>query len=251
MSPTRARRLACGLTLAGALMIASYIFSLATGTFELDIADLSASAMTVAFATVGALVAARHPSNAIGWIFLGVALFTGVSGLGRDFVECHLQDRGDPGRLVGAAAAYADVSWIPFVLVPVTFLLLLFPRGRLPSRRWRLVAWCAALGILGMLFTGLASAEALSDFPTIKNPFVIDSPVMGAREALSFLLLCVGILGSAAAAVVRFRRAGRVQRQQIKWLATEAALYALRGELRAVIASTMQPTHASIWTRAR
>jgi hypothetical protein len=64
-------------------------------------------------------------------------------------------------------------------------------------------------------------------------------------------LLCVGILGSVASAVVRFCCAGRVQRQQIKWPAAEVALDALRGEVRAVVASTMQPTHVSIWTRAR
>ncbi|MBA3860753.1 MAG: hypothetical protein H0X56_02160 [Solirubrobacterales bacterium] len=208
-------------------MIAGFVVYVATGTLESDPRDLFGSALLIAFTAVGALVALRHPRNAIGWIFLGVAMSIGVSVLAHAFVDYRLQDGADQNVLVGAAAAYADASWIPFVLIPATLLLLLFPDGKLPTRRWRIVAWCASAGIAGTLFTNGARPEPLGDFPTVRNPLAIDSPVMEPLLALSGLLVIVGMLGSVASVVVRFRRAGRLQRQQIKWLATAGAVVAV------------------------
>ena len=227
MSPRRARGLAWGLAaLALALQVAGNLGYVATGA-DFAIQTPFVSAIAIAFATVGALVATWQPRNAIGWIFLGVGVSAGFGAPAHSFVEYRLQSSPDPGALDGAAAAYADVSWIPFVLVPATFLLALFPDGHLPSRRWRYVAWSAAAGIALSLFSGTAGIESFSDYPTVKNPVFIDSQVMGPLEGLGFLLLMVGIVGSAASVVVRFRRAGRVERQQIKWLATASATVAV------------------------
>ncbi len=228
MSPARARWLAWGLaSLAVALLIGGYVVYFTTDAFEFVATDLLVPAITVAFAIVGALVASPHPRNAIGWIFLGVAVFTGLASIAYGFVEYRLQSDTDPGAFAGAAATYSEVSWVPFVLVPATFLLLLFPDGRLPSRRWRPIAWCAGAGIIGALFANGATPEPLAEFPTVQNPFAIDSPVMEPLMAISLLLLWVGILGSVVSVVVRFRRAERVQRQQIKWLATAGAVLAV------------------------
>ena len=153
-------------------------------------------------------------------------LSTALSGLAHSFVEYQLADGPDQRWLVGAAAAFSDVGWIPFVLVPATVLLLLFPDGQLVSRRWRFVARCAIAGIVLGLLTG-GAAEPLQDFPTVNNPFAIDSWVMEALTGLSFLLMIVGIVGSAASLVVRYRRAGHPEREQIKWLATAGVVVAV------------------------
>jgi len=228
MSPVRARPLAWGLaSLAMALLMGGLVVYATTDAFEFVATDLFLPAITVAFAIVGALVASRQPGNAIGWIFLGVAVFTGLASIAYGFVEYRLQSDTDPGAFTGAAAMYSEISWIPFVLVPGTFLLLLFPDGRLPSRRWRLIAWCAGAGILGALFINGTTAEPLESFPTVENPFAIDSPVMEPLMAISVLLLWIAVLGSVVSVVARFRRAERLQRQQIKWLATVGALLAV------------------------
>ena len=226
--PARAVGLAWSLAaLVVALQLGGHVALAFSDGIDIVVADLFVLALAIAFAAVGALVATRHPRNAIGWIFLGVAISTALSGLARDLVELSLHSDADPGPLVGAAAAYADISWMPFVLIPATLLLLLFPDGRLPSRRWRFVAWCAVAGIIGLVLTDGTDPEPLGDFPTVSNPFVIDSPLMEPLLALSALLLVVGIVGSVASLVGRFRRAEHMQRQQIKWLATAGAVVAV------------------------
>ena len=228
MSPTRAKQLGWGLAaLALTLQVASHVLAAFAGSAGFAVQDLFVTAIAFAFGTVGALVATRHPGNPIGWIFLGVAISTGLGGLAHGFAEYELQDGAAPSTLVGAAAAYADTSWVPFILVPATVLLLLFPDGRLPSRRWRFVGWCAVGGIAGVLFTGMVGSESIADFPGVKNPLVIDSPVMEPLMGLSGLLLLVGLFGSAASVAVRFRRAGHVERQQLKWLATAGSVVAV------------------------
>jgi len=224
VNSARTRRLAWGLVaLAVAMKLAGYIVALAGGALEFKVGDLFTLAITIAFAVLGALVAARHPRNAIGWIFLGVAVSTGFAGLGHGLVVNALESDPRPGGLIGATAAYSDTSWVPFILVPASVLLLLFPTGRLPSRRWRPVAWCAYGGIFLALVTGFLHPDG-GDFPTARNPLGVDGPAIEALTGLGFLLLAVGMIGSAISLVVRFRRSRGVERQQIKWLAAAGAL---------------------------
>ena len=229
MTPARMRWLAWGLAALGpALTIGGYaVLAAAGGRLSFGVSDILFSAITIAFLIVGALVAVRHPRNPIGWIFLGVAGSTGLAQLAYGFVEYRLQSDGDPGVTAGVAAAYAEVSWVPFVLVPATFLLLLFPDGHLPSRRWRPPAWCAGAGIVGVLFTTATTAEPLSEFPAVRNPFAIDSPVMEPLAALAFLLLIVGVVAAVVSVVARYHAAGNTQRQQIKWLGVSGAVLAV------------------------
>ena len=202
-------------------------------------ADLASLAQFAAFAIVGTLIASSHPRNAIGWICLGVALSGGLDVISGAIVALGLQSDADPGALVGAAAVYFEFSWLAYVMVPATFLLLLFPNGRLLSRRWGWVACCAAAGILGVLVTSAASPAPLSEFPSVANPFAIDSPLLEPLEIVSTLVMFVGIFGSVASLVVRFRRADRRQREQIKWLATAGAILAVTAPIDAALADVL------------
>jgi len=220
-------------------------------------ADLAYLAQCAAFAIVGTLIASSHTRNAIGWICLGVALSVGLDATSGALVSLRLQSDADPGALVGAAAVYYEVSFLAYVMVPATFLLLLFPNGRLLSRRWGWVACCAAAGILGVLVTSAASPAPLSEFPSVANPFAIDSPLLEPLEIVSTLVMFVGIFGSVASLVVRFRRADRRQREQIKWLATAGAILAVTAPIDAALAdvlgdaSTWQPRWRSWGCRSR
>ena len=103
--------------------------------------------IAVAYSTVGAIVASRRPDNRVGWIFCAAGLITGMLGFLTEYAIVALLAR--PGTLpAGQIAAWvASWIWVPFVGLISTFLLLLFPTGRLLSPRWRPVAWLGAAGI--------------------------------------------------------------------------------------------------------
>ncbi len=178
----------------------------------------------MAYATVGALIAARRPRNAVGWLLLSAALFTVAGSLGIDYAVYGLLTR--PGALPAAALANAlgvALRSMGFYLI-VTFLLLLFPTGHLPSPRWRWLAWLTlvvtALACLSqVLDEKLATGSAqLANFT---NPIgLIPTAAADALQTIfGFALTFVCIIGCSVSVVMRFRRAGGVERQQIKWLA--------------------------------
>jgi hypothetical protein len=231
MSARSNRRLAWGLAaLALAVTTAGVVLSLSTGndvSRGTEIFPLVVGAIAIVFAGVGALIATRQPDNAIGWLFLGAGVAAGIAGLASSYADYWVDDRPGPALLGETAAWYGSLSWIPWILVPATFLLLLFPDGRLLSRRWRPVAWCAALGIGGVFLTTGLTPGRLEDYPQVTNPYGLDSALLDPLTGLAFLLVAVGIVGSSASLVVRFRRARGELRQQIKWLAFAGVIAAV------------------------
>ena len=181
-------------------------------------------ATVLTFSVVGAIVASRQPRNAIGWLFCGVGLVLGINSLAGGYAEYRLSGGSDPGSLAETAAWFASWSWTLLVYVPTSFLLLLFPDGRLPSPRWRPVAWCAVLGLIGFLAGYTLNPGPLEDFPRIMNPYGVDSLILEAVAVAGAILASASMVASAISLIVRMRRAGRVERQQIKWLAYGGAL---------------------------
>src|SRR5215212_2325556 len=181
-------------------------------------------ATVLTFSVVGAIIASRQPRNAIGWLFCGVGLVMGINSLTGGYAEYRLSGGSPPGGLAETAAWFASWSWTLLVYVPTSFLLLLFPDGRLPSPRWRPVAWCAVLGLIGFVAGTALQAGPLGDFPQIMNPYGVESPILGAVAIAGAILASASMVASAVSLIVRMRRAGRVERQQIKWLAYGGAL---------------------------
>jgi hypothetical protein len=224
MSGRGSGRLAWGLAACAVLLMSgAEALALATGTGG-ELRDLFIWAIALVFSAVGALIASRHPGNAIGWLFLGAGVAAGVAAVASSYADYWVEARDGPVLLGKTAALYGDLSWIPWILVPSTFLLLLFPDGRLLSRRWRPVAWCAAAAIGGGFVAGALHAGPMEDRPQLTNPYGVESPLIDALQGLSFFLLFIGIVGSVASLILRFRRARGEQRQQIKWLAFAGAV---------------------------
>ena len=227
MSKRTAARLAWGLVgLTVALLGGSVILDVLggagwefTGAFILVIG--------LVFSGVGAVIAIRQPGNAIGWIFISAGVAAGLASLASAYADYWVADKGGSETIGEVAAAYSNVSWIPFILLPATFLLLLFPDGRPLSPRWRRIGWCAALGIAGTFVTSGVTPGTIEDYPQLENPYGVDSPLLDPLTALSFLVLLIGIVGSSASLIVRFRRATGEQRLQIKWLALAGAIAAV------------------------
>jgi hypothetical protein len=225
MSGRGSRRLAWGLAASTVLLMSSAeALALATGTGGDLGHDVFIWAIALVFSAVGALIASRRPGNAIGWLFLGAGVAAGVAALAGAYADYWVEARVGPALLSKTAALYGDLSWIPWILVPSTFLLLLFPDGRLLSRRWRPVAWCAAAAIGGGFVAGVLHAGHMEDRPQLTNPYGVESPLIDALQGLSWLLLVIAIVGSATSLILRFRRAHGEQRQQMKWLAFAGAV---------------------------
>src|SRR5215212_914901 len=181
-------------------------------------------ATVLTFSVVGAIIASRQPRNAIGWIFCGIGLVVSLNSLAGSYAVYSLAGGYGPWSLAETAAWFSSWSWTLWLYVPTTFLLLLFPDGRLPSPRWRPVGWCAALGVISFVAGYALSPGPLDEFPRITNPYGVESPILGAVTIAGALLASASMVASAVSLIVRTRRAGRVERQQIKWLAYGGAL---------------------------
>jgi signal transduction histidine kinase len=170
------------------------------------------------FPVVGALILARQPGNRIGALYLLMGLGAALSSLGSGYAEGVPPL---PGRewfaWLGQWAWVIGFGGLPFVL-------LLFPDGHLPSRRWRVVGWLAGLGALS-LAVGHMFTPQLVDHPGIENPLGVEAIVGTPLEegGIGWLLFVVAIPASATAMIVRFRRARGVERVQLKWLTASAA----------------------------
>ena len=217
-----------------ALVLALLVAALALGIGVESAFDLVGWHLLAAvLATIGLLVASRHPANPVGWLFLAMAVLQGVSELGQAYAE-----RAARSDLPAGEIAEWLNSWI-WVLQPTLMglVLLLFPAGRLPSRRWRLVPVLALSGCtLAMASFALSPWDPQDSAAYPENPFAVESPVVDVL-ALGFALLVITLLAGAASLVVRFRRARGAERQQLKWIASAASI----GPLIAVIGAWFWP----------
>jgi hypothetical protein len=232
LSSRDAARLAwtlCGLATA-ATLLASVLRILIAGASHDVPADLEAGAgdlvwpvVVFGFAFVGALIASRHPGNAVGWIFcLGAVAFS-LSGLAESYAVYTLF--ADPGGMLGGGEAMAWLSVWVWVLggVPLIILFpLLFPNGKLLSPRWRPVVG-VALAALVILSVGIALAPGrFDDLSPVENPYGVGGAAgdaFSAMQGLGWLLLILALIASAASLVLRFRRSRGVERLQLKWVA--------------------------------
>jgi hypothetical protein len=205
------------------------------------IGNLLILAPFLAFTIVGALIASRRPENPIGWICLVAGLFWTLIALGDQYTAYGLATTGvDP--FPAAVAALSQWLWVPPVGLLSIYLILFFPDGRLPSRRWRPLAWFSgAVMVLVSLAIALAPGP-LPDLGGVRNPFGLEGYpwIADATNDIPALLpLCT--LASALSLVLRYRRSGREEREQIKWIAFAGSFVGLMSLITVVSALIFAP----------
>jgi hypothetical protein len=179
--------------------------------------------------TVGAVLAGRRPAHPVGWLLLALGLSVAVDGVAGGYAVYGAVAR--PGELPAAreVAVYADTATL-MGRVCIAFVLLLTPTGSLPSARWR---WWARIAVVAP--TVLLGSKALlprplhPPFQSVPNPFaahVLVGPLMVVWGVAS-IVTSLGLVVAAASLVVRFRRAGGMERQQLRWVALTAGLSTL------------------------
>jgi hypothetical protein len=177
-----------------------------------------------AFAVVGALLVAKRSTNLIGWIMAAIAFMVAIFNAGGAYATYVMVTRGQPDALAVVGAWTANCYWFVMLALALFYLPMLFPDGRLLSRRWLPVAVVA-----GIAASGFVLPRAFMDtLPLNEAPgYEIDNPIgiegVGSVENLPIFgvllngLLVIAFVGTAASVVVRFRRSRGVERLQMKW----------------------------------
>ena len=191
----------------------------------------------VTCSTVGVIIACRRPDHPIGWLFCAVGLLAGVNHFCAEYAIYALLTQ--PDSLPGGRAAAWVASWCGMPAnALLVFVGLLFPDGRLPSRRWIPFAW---LNVVVAVVGTVAVAFLAGPIPTL-DP--IENPLgfKGARNLLGPVATLAGalergILGLLAVAslFLRLRRARGAEREQVKWLAYAASVVVIGAILTYVV----------------
>jgi hypothetical protein len=230
--PVVARSIAVALA-GGAVLttIAGTAMGLVDHVPDLLLVDVAVLAM----ATVGTLLAIRIPGNAIGWLLLVAALCLGIETLGISYMN--LSVKVASGTFPGTApAAWLYVLFGPGLAAILT-IPLVYPDGRLLSPRWR---WVVAMLVFASAtgFAHDAFRPGPMPYADFENPFgsadieryLPPADVIGVFAAVIYT-------GAIASVVVRYRRAGQLERLQLKWLIAVVALLVTAQALVAVLGS--------------
>jgi hypothetical protein len=191
---------------------------------------VAAIALCLTFPLVGWTILRHDPSNRLGWVYLAIGFFESLNVMASGYVIIAFRTGMGDAPLAVVLSWIAIWAWVPGFTLFATLGILLFPDGRLPTRRWWPVVALAAVALVLSLVPALASwpyrglpleqaialnAAPPSD-PTIEFAFNV--------EAVGQLVLLAAMIGSVAGMAVRFRRSVGVERQQLKWFTYGALL---------------------------
>src|SRR5215212_6389969 len=189
----------------------------------------------ISYAPVGALIASCHPENLVGWLLCLYGLVISISHFAAQYATYALLAQ--PDSLPAGEAMVWIVSWIlPILNGLQVFYILLFPTGRLPSRRWRWLGWLTVIYVVvGVILAAFSPGALLGFLGPIQNPLGIEGFSNIYYKALLFTMTSLLTLAAALAVFMRLRRAIGVERQQIKWFAYAAVATVSAGILAYII----------------
>jgi hypothetical protein len=222
--------LACGVALA--LLTAGLILLLSSSDGPLPEGYLSRREQMISLVgllgppLLGGLIAARRPSNPYSWLWSAYGLGWAVVGFNEAYVT-YMSANG-----AGMLRWLTPVAWVGiFAFGPLlgltALLLLLFPDGRPPSARWRWSAW--AISVVGLVTAVAVALLPVDEGSLVGNPVAMEGSIGSVAEFIANVgvtVLFLGVLLAAVSLLLRFRRAGGQQRQQLKWLAFGGAFLA-------------------------
>jgi hypothetical protein len=176
--------------------------------------------------TVGAIVASRRPENPVGWLLCLFGVAVGTSSFTSQYAIYALLVQ--PNSLpAGEAMAWIAAWQLPIIIGLQVSYILLFPTGRLPSRLWKWLAWLiVAFVLVGVILSAFSSDAYLGSLDPIRNPLGVEG-FTNVYKAVLYTMAPLLYLAIALAVFMRLRRAVGVERQQIKWFAYAAAIFAV------------------------
>jgi hypothetical protein len=226
----------CALSLAlTALSLLLLILNLSYPNTHLYEPWLDNTLTAVFYPTVGALVASSRPENPVGWLLCLYGLGTSIGYFCAEYAIYALL--AEPNSLPAGEAMAWILSWVLPILNGLTvFYILLFPTGRLPSRRWRWLGWLTVIYVVvGVILAAFSSGALLGILGPIQNPLGIEGFSNIYYKAVLFTMASLLTLAAALAVFLRLRHAIGVERQQIKWFAYAAVATVSAGILAYII----------------
>jgi hypothetical protein len=189
--------------------------------------------------TVGAIVASRRPENPVGWLLCLSSVLVSISHFSSQYAIYTLLAQ--PNSLpAGEVFAWIETWILPIMIGLDVYTFLLFPTGRLPSRRWRWLGWLTVAFVFVGAISGAVTSGPVDGLGPLRNPLGIESFTNGYKAVL-YPMAPFLFAASALSVFVRLRRATGVERQQIKWFAYTAAVTAIAILLRIIIVAVDAP----------
>ena len=213
---------------------------------------LEPATIAVGYSVIGAIIASRLPNHPIGWICCAIGVMAAVTSICGEYAAYALLAHPEP-LLGGKVMLWLGLwAWILFFGL-IEFLLFLFPNGRLPSKRWRLLAWfSAALTLMAAVLMAISPDAVLDTLgPSDKgrvsflNPFGVEGLPNLYLPVQTLVLLLGGV--AAASVVVGRRKARGVERQQIKWLLYAGAIFFVGNVLKNTVFSPLGEVSWGLW----
>ena len=204
------------------VVVSEWLFSLAppqgSTPFEALVATLWLLLPFLAFPLVGAIIITQRPANTVGWILLAAGIGTLTTSFSASFIglaKIHGTINDLPARYVDIAG---DIVW-PVNLTLGVLLLYVFPDGRPLSPRWRMLVWGLLAAIAAVALGQAVYSGPLEQGGQAINPLGVPALAGFSSFALNDLqaLLPPFLLLAVVSLILRYRRAGPAQRQQIKW----------------------------------
>src|SRR5829696_878449 len=183
---------------------------------------LDSTLNAVFFSTVGAIVASRRPENPVGGLLCLYGFAQSIDHFSAQYAIYALLAQ--PNSLpAGEAMAWVSSWLLPIIIGFSVLFILLFPTGRLPSRRWRWLMWLTVAFMLVGVISDAFSPGPVDGLGPVRNPLGIEG-FSNVYKSILYTMVATFLLVAAASSVfVRLRRAKGVEPQQIKWFAYAAA----------------------------
>jgi hypothetical protein len=209
--------------------------------------------IAVGYTVIGAIIASRLPAHPIGWICCAIGVLAAVQHFSGEYAIYALRAPHPEALPGGDAMLWVSLwAWI-LVFGLIEFLLLLFPNGRLPSKRWRPLAWLsAALTSMAAILISISPDAALDALGSSDNVHVAIPNPLGVEglpnlyRPVQTLVLALG-LAAAASVVIGRRKAGGIERLQIKWLLYASAIWFGGNVLKNTVFSPLGEVSWGLW----
>lgn len=178
------------------------------------------------FPAMGVVIATRRPENAIGWLLCGFGIVWLATSVADRYVLFSLSRQNELPH-TSYVAWLVVWGWTLSVAVVATYVLLLFPDGRLPSPGWRIVAWVDAFWVALVCVSSALKPGPIPGYEPLSNPInlVKAESIVAVVNPLAYFIGLPLVLGASISALaVRYRRARGLERLQVKWVGYAALL---------------------------